>query len=77
MGGTREYHPELGKPVTKVHAWYLFTDKWILAQELRIPKKKFTEQMMLQEKEDKSVDASVLSRKENKVLMRDKVWSRD
>ena len=77
MGGTRKYHPELGKPVKKVHTWYLLTDKCILAQELRIPKIQFTEQMMLQEKEDQSVDNSVLSRKENKILMRVEVWRTD
>ena len=25
-------------PATKAHTWYTLTDKWILAQKLRIPK---------------------------------------
>ena len=33
--------------------------------------------MMFQEKEEQSMNASVLSRRGNKILMRDKVWSRD
>ena len=32
------YHPEWGKPVTKEVTWYALTDKWILAQKLRILK---------------------------------------
>jgi hypothetical protein len=31
------YHPEWGNPITKEHTWYALTDKWILAQKLRIP----------------------------------------
>ena len=46
MGGTGKCHPEWGDPITKEHSWYAFTDKWILAQKLRIPKKQFTYQMM-------------------------------
>jgi len=33
-----KYHTEWGNPVTKEHSWYVLTDKWILAQKLRIPK---------------------------------------
>ena len=29
----------------KEHTWYAFTDKWILAQKLRITKIKFTDHM--------------------------------
>ena len=38
MDRTRKYHPELGNSITKEHTWYALTDKWILAQKLRIPK---------------------------------------
>ena len=47
---------------------------WIIVQNLTIPKYQFTNKMMLQ-KEDQSVDASVLSERGNKIIMRDKVWS--
>jgi hypothetical protein len=35
MDRTRKYHPEYGNLVPKGYAWYLLTDKLILA--LRIP----------------------------------------
>ena len=53
IDGTRKYHPEHGIPVTKKDTWYSLTDKPILAQKLTIPKKQFTDQMKLQEKETK------------------------
>jgi hypothetical protein len=31
------YHPDWGNPITKEHTWYALSDKWILAQKLRIP----------------------------------------
>ena len=40
----------------KEHTWYILTDKWILAQKLRIPKIQFTDHMKLK-KEDQSVCA--------------------
>jgi hypothetical protein len=48
---------------------YALTDKWILAQKLRISKIQFTDHMRLKKKEDQNVDASVLLRKGNKILM--------
>jgi hypothetical protein len=51
------------------HTWYAFTDKWILAQKLRISKIQFTDYMKLKKKEDQSVGASVLLRRGNKILM--------
>ena len=47
---------------------FRMTDKWILAQKLKILNIQFTDQMKLKKKEDQSVGASVL-RKENKILM--------
>jgi hypothetical protein len=38
MDRTGGHHPEWGNPITKELTWYVFTDKWILAQKLRIPK---------------------------------------
>ena len=69
MDGTRKYLPECGKPITKEHTWCALTEKWILAQKLRIPKIQFTEHMKLKKKEDQSVGASVLLRKGSKILV--------
>jgi hypothetical protein len=48
---------------------YVLTDKWILAQKLGIPKIQFTDHMKLKKKEDQSVGASVLLRREKKIPM--------
>jgi hypothetical protein len=42
----------LSNPVTKEHTCYALTDKWILAQRLKIPKIQFTDHMKLKKKED-------------------------
>jgi hypothetical protein len=68
MDGTRKYHPECGKPITKEYTWYALTDKWILAQNLRIPKIQFTDHMKLK-KEDKGVDVLVFLRRKINILM--------
>jgi hypothetical protein len=68
MVGIRKCHSDQGNAVTKEHTWYVLTDKWILAQNLRIPKIQFTDHMKLKNKEDQRVDASVLFRKGNKIL---------
>ena len=36
MDGSGGYHPKWGNLTIKEHTWYAFTDKWILAQKLRI-----------------------------------------
>ena len=36
MDRTRKY-PERGIPEPKGHAWYVLTDRWILAKKYRIP----------------------------------------
>ena len=51
MDGVGEHHPKRGNPVSKDHSWYALTDKWILAQKLRIPKTQFTYQMMSKKEE--------------------------
>ena len=63
------YHPEWGNPITKEHTWYALTDKWTLAQKLRIPKIQFTKHMKLMKKEDQSVDTLILIRWRNKITM--------
>ena len=60
MDVSGEYHPEWGNPITKEHTWYALTDKQILAQKLRISKIQFAKHMKLKEKEDQSVDTSLL-----------------
>ena len=49
--------------------WYALTDKWILAQTLRIPNIQFANHMKLKKKEDQSVDTSILLRRGNKIPM--------
>ena len=68
MDRTRKYHPEWDNPIIKEHIWYALTDKWILAQKLRIPKIQFTDHMKLKKKEGHSVGASVLLIRGNQVL---------
>jgi hypothetical protein len=55
--------------VTKEHTWYALTDKWILAQKLRIPKIQFTDHMKLKKREEQSVDASVFLRRGDNILI--------
>ena len=69
MDGIRKYNPECHNLVTKQHTWYVFTDKWTLAHKLRIQKIQFTDHMKFRNKEDQSVDASVLLRRGNKIFM--------
>jgi len=68
IDGTRKYHLEWWKSVTKEHTWYVLTNKWILAQRLGITNKKFTDHMKPKKKEDQNVKASVLLRWENKIF---------
>jgi hypothetical protein len=82
MDGTRKYHPELGNPITNEHTWYhgILTDKWILAQKLRILKIKFTEQMKLKRRKTKYGYPSPSSKGEQNThgrRYRDKVCSKD
>ena len=64
MDGIRKYHFEQDNPATKENAWHALTDKWILAQKPGIPKIQYTNHMKLK-KEDQSVDALILLRREN------------
>jgi hypothetical protein len=69
MDESGDYHPEWGNPVTKEHTWYVLIDKWILAQNLRIPMIQFAKHMKLKNKEDQSVDTLFLLRMGNKIPM--------
>ena len=69
MDGTGKYDPEWGNPITKEHIWYILSDKWILAQTLRIAKIQFTDHMKLKKKEDQSVDTLVLLKRGIKIPM--------
>jgi hypothetical protein len=62
--------PECGNSVRKEHTWYAFTDKWILAQKLRIPKIQFAKQKKIKRREDQLVDTPSLLRIQNKIPMK-------
>ena len=53
MDGTRKYHPVCGNPIPKEHTGYAITDKWVLAQKLKILKIQFIDNMKLTKKETK------------------------
>jgi hypothetical protein len=55
--------------MTKEHTGYALTDKWILAQKLRIPKKQFAKHMKVKKKEDQRVNTYILLRMVIKILM--------
>ena len=55
--------------ITHSLKWYALSDKWILAQKLRIPKIQFAKHMKLKKKEDQSVVTLPLLRIGNKTLM--------
>jgi hypothetical protein len=50
--------------------WYALTDKWILAQTLRIPNIQFANHMKLKKKEDQSVDTLSLLGRGDKIPMK-------
>ena len=54
-----------GNPITKEHASYVLTDKWILAQKHRTPKIQYAKHMKLKN-EDQSVDTLPFLRNGNK-----------
>ena len=65
-------------PITKEHTGYALTDKWVLAQKLRISKIQFAKHKKIKKKEDQHVDTSFLPRIEQNThgrSYRDKVWS--
>jgi hypothetical protein len=70
IDGTRKYHPERNKPITKEHTLYALIFKSILAQKLRISKIKSTKHGKLKKKEDQSVHTSILLRSGNKIPMK-------
>jgi hypothetical protein len=56
MDASGGYHPEWGNPITKELTWYVLTDKWILAQKLRIAKIQLVKHIKCKKNEDKSVE---------------------
>jgi hypothetical protein len=59
----------VSNPITKELTLYVLTDKWILAQKLRIPKIQDTKHMKLKKNEDQSLDTLPLLRIGNKTPM--------
>jgi hypothetical protein len=72
MDRTRKY-PELANPGTKRQTWYVLTDK-LLGKMLGILMVQLISHRKLKEKEDQSVDSSVLLRPGNKILTGGRVW---
>jgi hypothetical protein len=70
MDRTRKYCSEYDNSVPKRQAWYVLTDKWILAKKYRIPMIHPTDTKKLNKKEGSSEDASIPLRKENKIIIR-------
>ena len=60
-------------PKHKRIQWYALTDKWILAQKLRIPNIQLTDYMKLKKKEDQNVGALVFLRKGTK-YSQEQLW---
>ena len=64
------YHSERGNPIIKEGTRYALTDKWILAQNLRIPKIQFAKHKKFKKKEDQSLGTLILLRRWNKISMK-------
>ena len=64
MDGTRINHHEWG---ILERTRYAFTDKWILAQKIRILKIQFTDHMKLKKNEEQNMHTSILLRRGNKI----------
>jgi hypothetical protein len=71
MDGPGGYHPECSNPITKELAHYVLTDKWILAQKLRIPKIyiQLAKRMKFKKNKDQSVHTLPFLRNGNKTLI--------
>ena len=54
----------------KKNTWYVFTDKWILAPNLKIPTIQPINHMELKKKEEQNVEVSIPYRRGNKILTR-------
>jgi hypothetical protein len=69
MDRTRKYHPKLGNPDPKGHAWYVLIDKWGLGKKYRIPMIQLTDIMKFNKKEGPSEDVSMAFKREKKIIM--------
>ena len=67
MGRTGKYHHESGNKITKTYTWYVLTDKWILAQNLGIPKTQLTDEIKLKKKEGQNINTLILLGRWNKI----------
>ena len=70
INGARKYHSEWCNLDPKGHAWYVLTDKWILAKKYRLLLIYPTDPKKLNKKEGPSKDASIPLKKGNKIFMR-------
>ena len=55
---------------------FVFTDKWILGKKLEIHIIQLTDHMKVKKKKDQSLDASVLFRRGDKIIMGGREWTR-
>ena len=61
---------EVSQSQKNTHGMYVLTDNWTLAKKkLRILMIQLTDHMKLKKKKDQCVDASILHRKGNKIIM--------
>jgi hypothetical protein len=78
MDGTRKCHPECGNSDLKEHAWYILTNKWILAhthtpqRKYRIPQIQSTKLRRVNKLKGPSEDVSVpLGREKKEIIKRE------
>jgi hypothetical protein len=69
MDGTSKYHAVWGNSDPKRDAWYLFTNKWILA---RIPRIQSTELKKVNKQKGPSEDASISLGRKKKIIIGDR-----
>ena len=65
----KKYHPELSNPDPKEPAWYVLTDKWLLAKKYRIPMIQPIDHKQYNKMEGPSEDASIPLRRGNKIIV--------
>jgi hypothetical protein len=65
-----KYHPQWGNRDPKGHAWYLLTDKYILAINYRIQVFYSTDSSNLNKEDGPSKDAWILLKSGNKIVIR-------
>jgi hypothetical protein len=68
MDGTRKYHPEWCNLYPKAHAWYIPTDKWILALKYRITRIQPTDHKKFNKQKGLSDEVSIVLRRGKEII---------